>query len=172
MPKPSRTEIRRLGVDDSVDQITQLLHRAYARNAAMGLHFLATHQAPAITAERLQEGDSFVAIREGRVVGTITAHIPQSVPYGSYEPPGPIASFGQFAVDPAHRSLGIGDMLLAEVENLSLDAGCNELALDTAKPATGLLAYYEARGFQIVGSADWRPAVNYESWILSKTLEH
>jgi GNAT superfamily N-acetyltransferase len=67
--------------------------------------------------------------------------------------------------------MGIGHLLLEKVEKVARDAGCQELALDTAQPAEGLIAYYRRRGFEIVGQADWRPTTNYESWIMAKKLE-
>ena len=153
-----------------MEEIRDLLHRAYARNAAAGLRFVATHQTPAVTAERLAEGPSFLAEFEGKIVGTITVRLHIERPYGDYDPGAPLASFGQFAVDPLCRGRGLGDILLGEAQRTAKEIGCAELALDTAQPATSLIAYYEARGFRIVGRADWRPTTNYESWIMSKRL--
>lgn len=162
--------VRTLLPTDRVDAITDLLHRAYARNAAAGLRFVATHQESAVTAERLAQGYSFIAEIDEEIVGTITVRAPEKTPYGEYDPPFPIAAFGQFAVDPDRKGLGIGDALLTNAEGVALEAGCQELTLDTAQPAAELIAYYERRGFRIVGRADWRPETNYESWIMGKRL--
>ena len=170
MSESSFVSTRPLSPTDSVEEITDLLHRSYLRNAQAGLRFLATHQDASVTRERLDRGLSFVAELEGRIVGTITLHLRGEKPYGDYNPAHPIASFGQFAVDPEHQGMGLGDLLLDEVEKTALAAGCRELALDTAEPATGLIAYYKRRGFEIVGRADWRPTTNYQSWIMSKIL--
>lgn len=162
--------VRPLLPTDSVEAITDLIHRAYARNAAAGLRFVATCQDSSITAERLGQGPSFIVEIDGEIVGTITVRAPEETPYGDYHPPFPIAAFGQFAVDPDRRGLGIGDALLKVAEGVAREAGCGELALDTAQPAIELITYYERQGFRIVGRADWRPETNYESWIMTKRL--
>jgi len=41
--------IRSLQDSDDVDEITEMLHRAYAGLAAMGLRYLATHQSADVT---------------------------------------------------------------------------------------------------------------------------
>ncbi len=170
MSELSGLVIRPLSPIDSVEEITDLLHRSYLRNAEAGLRFLATHQHASVTRERLDRGQSFVVELEGRIVGVVTLHLRGEKPYGDYHPDYPIASFGQFAIDPACQGMGIGDLLLEKVETVARDAGCYELALDTAQPATDLIAYYQRRGFEIVGRADWRPTTNYESWIMAKNL--
>jgi predicted N-acetyltransferase YhbS len=162
--------IRELEPRDSVEAITALLHRAYARNAAAGLAFGATHQAPEVTRQRLSQGWALVAERDRAIVGTIVLYCPQKVPYGEYEPGWPLASFGQFAVDPELPGEGLGRKLLGRVEAEARARGAQELCLDTAQPARGLIAYYERLGYRIVARADWRPEVNYESWIMAKPL--
>jgi hypothetical protein len=44
------------------------------------------------------------------------------------------------------------------------------MMLDTAEPASGLIALYESWGYRIVGRADWRPNTNYESVLMSCAL--
>ena len=46
-------ELRKLAVSDSLLDLTHLLHRAYARLAAMGLRYMATHQSEQVTRERI-----------------------------------------------------------------------------------------------------------------------
>lgn len=170
-PKPSTAKVRPLELTDSVEEITDLLHRSYLRNAQAGLRFLATHQDSSVTQERLAAGPSFVAELDGKIVGVVTLRFDIERPYGDYDPSHPIASFGQFGVDPECRGLRIGDLLLEQVERAAREAGCQELTLDTAQPATDLIVYYQRRGFMIVGQADWRPTTNYESWIMVKKLD-
>ncbi len=167
----STTSVRPLWPDDSVEEITHLLHRAYLRNANAGLRFVASHQSVEVTAERLAEGETLIAERDGRIVGTITLHLPQAQPYGDYAPGGPICSFSQFAVDPSLAGEGVGDQLLASAEARASAARYTKIALDTAQGATGLIAYYRSRGYEIVARADWRPKTNHESWILAKELK-
>jgi hypothetical protein len=43
------------------------------------------------------------------------------------------------------------------------------MALDTAAPATGLIAImYKAWGYELAGEHDWRPHTNYRSVLMSR----
>lgn len=152
---------------DDVGTLTELLHRAYAPLAARGLRFLATHQTPATTLRRIEGSECYLAERGGQLVGTITFR-PAAATGGCpfYDRP-EVASFGQFAVEPAAQRGGIGSALLAFVERRAADTGAAELALDTAEPAADLIAFYARRGYRIVGRAQWSD-VNYASVIMSK----
>ena len=55
-----------------VAPLTSLIHEAYAPLAAKGLRYLATHQPPSQTLERLQEGESYLGFIDSELVGTIT----------------------------------------------------------------------------------------------------
>lgn len=163
--------VRPLHPDDSIDELTDLLHRAYAGLAARGLRYLATHQDADTTRARIGDGEALVAIDDnGAIVGTITWHRPgMKTGVEWYDRPG-VAHFGQFAVDPSERGAGIGRALLSEVEARAHAAGARELACDTAEPATDLIEMYVRWGYRVVGTVDYRPVVNYPSVTLSKAL--
>lgn len=161
--------IRPLLDSDDVDAITELLHRAYRRNAEQNLHFVATHQDSTVTKERLARGVSFVAECNGRIVGTITVSW-VTEPMGEFQTNVPTVSFNQFAVDPTMQGARIGEQLLHQVEEQAKTMGAEQICCDTAQPATGLIRYYQAHGYQIVGEVDWRPHVNYLSYVLAKPL--
>lgn len=171
---PGVIDIRPLAPTDSFDDITDLLHRAYAPLAAKGMHYVASHQSADVTRDRALRGETFVAIEDGRIVGTITLEpAPASVnPTAGgefYDQPG-IAHFGQYAVDPRLKGTGLGKRLLRRIEERAKELGAVELALDTSVHASGLIALYERWGYRHVGDIDWRPSVNYPSVVLSKTL--
>ncbi len=63
--------VRELSPNDSIEQLTELLHRAYAQLATMGLNFTATDQSAEVTAKRIAGGQCFVAEVDQKVVGTI-----------------------------------------------------------------------------------------------------
>lgn len=162
--------IREWSPDEEVAEITQMLHRAYAELAAMGLHYLATHQSDEVTRQRLQKGVGWVAEEDAKVVGTISL-CPWTVlsnPVKDYQRPG-LWLFHQFGVDPSWQRRGIGSQLLEVVENRARQERAAELACDTAESAHHLIALYERRGFTIIGRANFSD-VNYQSVILSKTL--
>lgn len=165
--------IRRLREDDSLEDLTGLLHRAYAPLAAAGMHYVATHQSVDVTRSRCAKGECWVAERAGRIVGTVTL-VPPGGASGADEPElyrrPYVAVFSQFAVDPELQRGGVGSLLLAHIESRAAALGAATIALDTSEHAHDLIAWYLARGYHHAGRADWRPVVNYESVLLAKPL--
>jgi len=162
-------QIRPLSEDDDLGELTALLHRAYASLAEMNLHFVATKQDVETTRARIAGAECYVAVLDGRVVGTIVFR-PCARTGGCewYDRP-EVASFGQFGVEPTLQGLGIGTALLDHVESRARDLGAKEIALDTAEPAQHLIEYYGRHGYRIVGKEKW-DIVNYSSVIMSKAL--
>lgn len=54
--------VRRLRPTDSLNELTALLHRAYAKQVSMGIHGMASHQSPEVTRRRVSRGECFVAV--------------------------------------------------------------------------------------------------------------
>ena len=188
--------VRRLRPTDSLTELTELLHRAYAKQVRLGLHALASHQTPEITRKRVGKGECFVAVMAGatfpegggadvpsaragapgpaeRIVGTIMFQEPS---WGGAPESGPrwfrrhdVCNFSQFAVEPGLQGKGVGAMLLDVVEKRAKELGMAELALSTAEPDTDLVAYYRRRGFREVERFDWG-VTNYTSLIMSKAV--
>jgi GNAT superfamily N-acetyltransferase len=169
--------VRRLRPGDSINELTGLLHRAYAKQVRMGLHALASHQSPEVTRKRVSKGECFVAVQSDgereQIVGTIMFQEPS---WGGAPESGPrwfrrpdVANFSQFAVDPALQGRGIGMMLLETVERRARELNMAELALSTAEPDQELVAFYRHRGFREIDRFDWG-VTNYTSLIMSKSL--
>jgi GNAT superfamily N-acetyltransferase len=165
----SGVTIRELEPTDSFDELTALLHLAYAPLADMGLRFWATHQLPTDTRDRCSTGRPLVGEIEKKLVATVTF-------YGRSETSGSpwldnqdVASFGQFAVHPNLQGLGIGSRLIQECERLAMADNAIHLALDTSENAIHLIEYYRARGFQVIEHVKW-DSVNYRSVVMSKPL--
>ena len=161
--------IRRLCETDSLIELTELLHRAYAPLAAAGMRYLASHQDAEVTARRAASGECYVAVCAGRVVGTVTLGPPgggQGAPY--YERPG-VCAFQQFAVEPEFQRLGVGARLMDTIEARAAELGAAEIALDTSENAHDLISRYERRGYRIVTRVDW-DVTNYVSVVMAKRL--
>ena len=161
--------IRPLAASDSITELTDLLHRAYAPLAAMGLRFWATHQSEDATRLRISQGTCLVAVMDHTICGTILfkdAGQTRGCPWYDQDD---IASIAQFAVEPRLQSKGLGAQLMARAEDLAIAAGARELALDTAEPATHLVAWYTRLGYRFIEHAQWQHT-NYRSVVLSKRL--
>ncbi len=161
--------IRDLSASDSIVELTALLHRAYARLAAMGLNYTAVDQDSETTVRRAGLGTCLVAELGGRLVGTLSVHgpMPES-PCPRYRRPD-VAVLEQFAVDPDVQGRGIGRALLAEGERRAASRGAAEALLDTAKPAEHLIRLYEGLGWGIVETVRWE-GKTYESVVMAKRV--
>lgn len=181
-PTAAPVHVRPLLPDDSIAELTALLHRAYRPQVEMGLRPLAGRQDEATTRARVQSGENFLAvagpgaltpdgraIERGRLLGTILF---QEVESASFPPrflkPG-VGHFSLFAVDPEAQGMGVGRALLGRVEQRARELELRELALSMAEPDRGLFEFYQRRGYSLVEHWQW-PYTNYRSLILSKLL--
>ena len=165
-----RLLIRRLGADDSMALLTQLVHEAYAPHATSGLRFWGTHQSVEDTTQRLASGIALVALIDDTAVGTVTLRRPSpNSPVPAYRDPA-TWSICQLAVRPTHKGRGIGWALHAAAASIANEHKATTLALDTAAPATALIGMYERWGYRIVGDHDWRPHTNYPSVVMTRSL--
>lgn len=176
MPAPSPTsavldhvELRLLDPAEPVSQLTGLLHRAYARLAAMGLQYMATNQPDAVTRDRAASGECWVAVVEGGIVATILFKATNRTIGSPWLDRPEVASIGQFAVAPEWQGTGLGARLLDLAERRATETGAEEIALDTAEPADHLIALYHRRGYRLIECVQWSHT-NYRSVIMSKPL--
>ncbi len=162
--------IRRLLPEDSFAELTKLLHRAYAGQVAMGLRPLAGRQDEDTTRKRCSNGECFIAVLEGRIVGTILFHEVEDAEGPPWFQNKHVDSFSQFGVDPDVQGRGIGRMLLDRAEQRAIACDASELALSMAEPDHDLYEFYMRRGYRFIEYWQW-PYTNYRSSILSKTLK-
>jgi GNAT superfamily N-acetyltransferase len=165
----SQFHIRTWSDQDSIEELTEVLHHSYKQLKDRGYHSVATHQSPEITAERIAKGKCLVAIFNNRIIGTLTYIPVGKVTHHKWYAQPHVGVCSQFGVIPELQGLGIGTALLKYAEQFALEDGATELALDTVGEAHDLIEYYIRRGFRKVGEAKW-DAVNYRSVILSKTI--
>lgn len=162
--------IRHYRDDDSIPEITRLLHQSYAALAQMGLRYTATYQDEEVTLRRLLRGVAFVAELDREIVATVTLYPESPLETLSewYRKEG-VHYFGQMAVRPDLQGKGIGTRLVSLMEEEARKLGATELALDTAVPALHLREWYRRLGYRQVEELHWG-TTNYRSVILSKTL--
>lgn len=170
---PIRIDIRSLAARDSLEALTQLLHRAYAPQAEQGRNYPAATQSVAQTQQRLAEGQCFVAERQGRIVGTVTVCGPHELRTASSGAGMPAfrdrdtAHFHQLAVAPEFQRQGVGRRLVAACEQWARQHGYRRLALDTAEPATAL---YRSLGYVDVARVQ-HEGRSFRSVVMEKPLD-
>ena len=166
----SEIVIRKLKDSDSLESLTELLHRAYRSLAELGLKYFATHQTVEQTRRRIRNATVFVAELDGEVVGTILYRNPSQACHTPWYDREEVAYIGQMGVEPDYKGKGIATKLMAFVEEQARRDGALELAADTAESATHLIAWYERLGYRFIDYVDWE-VTNYRSVIMSKRLE-
>lgn len=163
-------EIRLLRPSDSLQELTDLLHDAYAELGRSGLNYTAVDQPASTTRERIRDGRCLVAVEEGRLVGTVvvrgTSRYNAEYPYFSKAG---VASAHQLAVAPAQQGRGLGSTLLDISEWWARENRFSELALDTAESADHLVAWYVRRGYRAMDAVQG-DGKRYRSVFLAKRL--
>jgi len=162
-------KIRLLHPDDSIPEVTKLLHRAYSRLGGMGLNYTAVDQTPEVTSRRIADGHCLIAEWAGKLAGTVVATPTYAANQCEYFTRPGVASAHQFAVEPSFQGKGIGRALLAACEEWAAQQAFRELAIDTAEQASHLIALYARLGYRHVGHVQWSGKV-YRSVVLSKIL--
>ncbi len=115
-------------------------------------------------------GMGLVMLEGDDYVGTATLRRPQpQSAVALYRDP-QVWSLSQFCIAPSAKGKGYGKLLHTHLLNVARQAGATTLALDTAQPATALIAMYESWGYRMVGECDWRPFTNYPSVVMAQPL--
>lgn len=152
---------------DSWEALTGLLHRAFARLAVLGLHCSCADQAASLTRERALAGDCFVAVCNGKIIGTLTMEGRDIDSQCEHYRQRSVASVHQFGIEPKWQNHGIGRALLAFAGHWAAARGYTQIALDTPFPAAHLIAFYRAQGFSLVDVVRFAGR-GYDSAVLSK----
>ncbi len=165
--------VRRFMTGDPVPEITGLLHRAYARQRALGLEPLAGRQDDATTLERVLASEAYLAVADHGgvhlIVGIILFNEHEKVTFPPSFLEHGTAHFAMFAVDPQLQGIGVGVKLMERCEARALEIGADRLALSMAEPDRSLRRYYERRDYELVEHWQW-PYTNYRSVILARTI--
>lgn len=170
--------LRPLAATDSLQELTALLHKAYAALGAQGWNFTAVDQSVELTAKRVAGGGCLVAVDEGgRLVGTVNMRGPYRPEQDAWSLATPwylrdeTAILSQFAVDPDCQGQGLGARLMEAAEAWAIQRGYLHVALDTAEPAEPLQRRYAQRGYRTVGRTQWE-GKTYASVLMAKALPH
>lgn len=161
--------IRQITENDSLEDLTDLLHRAYKQLADMGLKYLATYQSVEQTGERIAKGVCFVAELEGKIVGTVTYYPPDESFASKKLYLSETAWLGQMGVEPVLQKKGIGLKLVNHVEEYIGSIGIKSIGLDTSEEASHLIDWYNKLGYEFKEYIKW-DITNYRSVVLVKRL--
>jgi GNAT superfamily N-acetyltransferase len=161
--------IREFTSQDSLIELTGLLHAAYARLGAMGLNYTAVDQTVEQTRLRCKSGTCFIALDGERMIGTLLAKLSDPSSECLHFRKDGLGSIHQFAVHPAMQGRGVGRALFDCAERYLREQGCQQMALDTAEQAEHLIAQYLHWGFAHAGHVQWTGKV-YRSVVMVKQL--
>lgn len=155
---------------DSVEELTDLLHRAYKPLADIGLNFIATHQTVEYTRKYFRKGECYLLMNpENKMCGTIFYYNETFKDAPDIFKDKDTVLFGKFAVEPEIQKNGIGSMLMDFAEQLAKQRGKKRMVLDTSENAEHLIRYYNKRGYKYLHHWQW-PDVNYKSVVMVKEL--
>jgi GNAT superfamily N-acetyltransferase len=161
--------LRALNAGDSLDELTAMLHRAFSRLGQMGLNCTCVGQSVAVTRERIEKGECYVAVCDRRLVGTFTLYGPAPGSESTWYHRQAVASIHQLGVDPEFQDRGLGTELLTFAEGWARAHGYQELALETPQPADRLVAFYLGLGYRPVELVKFH-GKHYRSVVLSKAV--
>ncbi|MHB0886211.1 MAG: GNAT family N-acetyltransferase [Bacillota bacterium] len=147
-------EIRR-ATPDEAPIIRELLHRAYAENAAAGFNFMAADVGLEKVVDTFGYADIFLLSEDGEPRGTVTVFNDGNI--------------GWFGVAPEKRGLGYGRRLLAFAEERVRARGQDRAYLNTPVSHPWLPAFYRRCGFIPVRVVHY-PGKKYDSEEFEKPL--
>ena len=164
-------EFRLHSSEDSIEELTQLLHKSYKVLADMGLNYVAATQDHSITLNRARHAyKCYIGMYKNKIVSTISLYSPEPSDKSSWYNKDFVAKIGQFAVEPELQKYGIGSKMMDIVEEEARRIkNVRELALDTAETAHHLIDFYKKREYRYVETIQW-DVTNYKSVVLSKAL--
>jgi len=161
--------IRRFNSNDAIDEVTEMLHRAFAPMARLGANCQCVDQSSSTTRERMARGDGLVAVADRKIVGTLTLQACDPASTIAYYRRSGVASLHQFAVDPAYQGGGVGRSMLKVATLWARMRQFGEIALDTPALALDVRSFYAHQGFtrvQVIRVAER----GYDSVVMSKRL--
>lgn len=143
--------------------ICRLVHESmasYCRDSGIPLDYIeATQEEIDAVRDAISSGVVFVALSEHEeILGTCRLYIRPSRDFASALPAkmkklsSRVAYFARFSVWDEWRGKGIGNFLLMYCEGIARKTACSHIFLHTARTNTGMVDYYESRGFSLVST--------------------
>lgn len=146
----------------SWEEITELLHQAFAEHYKKGLYYVACNQTVEDTRKRARNAICLVALLEGRLVGTILVSI-------YYKNNKKIGYFNQLGILEETKGHGIGTQLFGEGIKICLNNQVKEIRCDTSEKAKDVIRFHQRNGFQKIKLVS-HSATNYYSVVFRYAL--
>lgn len=162
----------RLFTDADAQQLTDLLHQAYAPLGQLGLNYTAVDQDQGTTLRRATSGATWMLFDGDDLAGSITMSMPPEPLLQELTDQARVPGrvwFNQFAVAPAHQGKGYGSLLRARALAWARTQGATSVGLDTGANAHWLISLYRHWGFDFVDEVQ-RPGKNYRSVIMARQI--
>ncbi len=159
-------EIRRLCQNDSVIELTELLHRAFAKGTDQPFAYPAAIQDAHSTLEQIQDSTCWVATVGSEIAGLAILNKPHSMSKKSSNDRRFGAHLRQLAVNPLFQGKGLGSQLLQACERDAIDMNAQHL-WGSSPVGSRQLSLYRRHGYQLMQCLKW-PNTNYTSVIFSK----
>lgn len=128
----------------SWEEITDLLHRAFAEHSSRGLHYGACTQSSEVTRQRAGDGICLVALLDGKLVGTGLVNIQQR--YGKK-----IGYLSQLGVLPEVKGQGIGTKIKEMVIDICRQRRADAIYCNTSEKAGKVVKFYLEGRWQKIG---------------------
>lgn len=154
--------IRRAAASDA-PTIQAVLNAAYGPLGARGLNFTAATQDEELTRHQIQTREVYAIDLGSQIVGTVTLRDRIDVDGLRH------IYINGLAVRPDLQGRGLGRALLRFAEAIAVWRGITVVRLDTAKPATDLVALYTRHGYRAMADRHWA-GKKYDSVIMQKLL--
>lgn len=152
----------RMAVPEDCAQVASVLAESFVEYESFYTPEAYTATAPTLDKiqSRLNEGPTWIALRNGAMVGTVSA-----------VPEGEILYVRSMAVLPAARGLGIGEILLIHIESYASAHGYKRLTLSTTPFFSHAIHLYENFGFRRSNEGP-QDLFGTPLFMMSKTLEY
>ena len=169
-----RVRTARLSEAGLILQLVRESMASYCRDSGIPDSYIeATSESIEVVEEAISSGVVFVAVDdEEGILGTCRLYIrprrdfAKAIPQLAKITPR-IAYFARFSVWDKWRSQGIGNFLFSYCEDLATRSGCSHMLLHTALSNTGMVKYYQSRGFSLLSSDQGR---GYDRGLFAKRL--
>lgn len=170
----------------SVDELTEVINKAYSRWLRRNLRYVGTHQNSAKTLERIKNCTCMVALENDKIIGTIKYNLTVNNGgkadllhananrrwWGNNKAwfKGAVSMYvGQFAILPEYAGSQAAQMLAKYCIDKAYELKVSEMMIDTSEKALSLIRLYERQGFIRVHYFI-NPFTNFNSYALVKPI--